>query len=210
MSRAELILIGAGGHARACIDVIEHSNEFQIAGLVGLPEELGEEYSGYRVIGTDATLDELRARYQRALVTVGQIETPRLRERLYYRAVELRFELPSIVARDAFVSRSAAIGLGTIVMHGAIVNAGARVGSNCIVNTRALIEHDALVEDHCHISTAAVLNGGVRVGPGSFIGSGSVIKQGVSVGSGCLIGMACSVRHDQPDNARFTGAPADA
>jgi len=29
-----IILIGAGGHTRACIDVIEHEGQFRIAGLV--------------------------------------------------------------------------------------------------------------------------------------------------------------------------------
>lgn len=210
MNCTDIILIGAGGHARACIDVIEDAGHFRIVGLVGLPEELGIDYFGHRVIGSDATLGELRSRCQHALVTVGHMETPYLREQLYHRAVELGFELPPIVARDAIVSRFAAIGSGTIVMHGAVVNAGAAVGVNCIVNTRALVEHDALVQDHCHISTAAVLNGGVRVGSGSFIGSGSVIKEGISVGTRCLIGMGCSVRHNRPDNSRYTGGPADA
>ena len=30
----EIILIGAGGHARACIDVIELSRQFKVAGLI--------------------------------------------------------------------------------------------------------------------------------------------------------------------------------
>ena len=30
MRKSSLILIGAGGHARACIDVIEHLNDFEI------------------------------------------------------------------------------------------------------------------------------------------------------------------------------------
>jgi sugar O-acyltransferase (sialic acid O-acetyltransferase NeuD family) len=210
MSGGDLILIGSGGHARACIDVIEESGRFRIAGLVGLPEELGTEHLGYTVVGTDENLQELRSRCCYALITIGQIGTAQHRERLYRRAVELGFELPAIVARDAHVSRSAAIGNGTIVMHGAIVNAGAAVGQNCILNSRALIEHDAVVQDHCHVSTGAILNGHVRVGEGSFIGSGTTVKQGISVGRGCVIGMACSVRSDLPDGARFTGTVSHA
>jgi len=40
MSKPSLILIGAGGHAHACIDVIEQQDKYQIAGLVGMPEEM--------------------------------------------------------------------------------------------------------------------------------------------------------------------------
>ena len=35
MSKLGLLLIGAGGHAKSCVDVIEQENEFQIIGLVG-------------------------------------------------------------------------------------------------------------------------------------------------------------------------------
>lgn len=205
MSKPSLILIGAGGHAHACIDVIEQHGQYQIAGLVGMPEEMHAQHLGYSVIATDRNLAELAKAYQYVLITVGQIRSPDSRIRLYQQATELGFQLPVVIAPTAHVSRHATIGAGTLVMHGAIVNAGARVGNNCIINTRALVEHDATVEDHCHVSTGAILNGNVRIGAGSYIGSGSVIKEGVSIGKGCLVGMCLSVRHNQADHARFVG-----
>lgn len=205
MSKPGLILIGAGGHARSCIDVIEQQGQYQIAGLVGLPEQRHTQQLGYAVIASDDALDELAKSYQYALITIGQIRTAEHRLRLYQQAAQCGFQLPVIIAPTAHVSRHAAIRAGSIVMHGAIVNAGARVGNNCIINTRALIEHDTNVEDHCHISTGAILNGDVTVGAGSFIGSGCVIKEGVAIGKGCLVGMGHTVRHKLADYAHFTG-----
>jgi sugar O-acyltransferase (sialic acid O-acetyltransferase NeuD family) len=205
MNKPGLILIGAGGHARSCIDVIEQQGQYQIAGLIGLPEKQQTQQLGYAVIGSDDALNELAKLYQYAFITVGQIQTAEHRMRLYQQAAQCGFQLPVIIASTAHVSRHAAIGAGSIVMHGAIVNAGAQVGSNCIINTRALIEHDTNVDDHCHISTGAVLNGDVTVGAGSFIGSGCVIKEGVAIGKGCLVGMGLTVRHKLDDYLRFTG-----
>lgn len=205
MSKPGLILIGAGGHARACIDVIEQHGRFDIAGLVGSTAELHTRQLGYEVIATDSELARLAGSYRYALVAVGQIQSPTLRMRLYRELAGLGFELPAIVAPDAHVSRHASIGAGTIVMHGAVVNAGARVGENCIINTRAVVEHDVVVEADCHISTGAILNGGVRVGAGSFVGSACVLKQGVTLGQRCIVGMGLALRHDQPDHARFLG-----
>ena len=205
MSKPKIILIGAGGHAHACIDVIEQHCQYQIAGLVGKSEEMHVRHFGYSVIATDGDLPQLAKDYQYALITVGQIQTPDHRMRLYQQATELGFQLPAIITPGAHVSRHATIGSGTIVMHGAIVNAGARVGNNCIINTRALMEHDATVQDHCHISTGAILNGDVHIGAGSFVGSGSVIKEGITLGKRCVVGMCLSVRHNQTDQARFVG-----
>ena len=185
--------------------MIEQHGQYQIAGLVGKSEEIHTRHLGYYVIATDGDLPKLAKDYQYALITVGQIQTPDHRIRLYHQATVLGFQLPAIIAPSAHVSRHSAIGAGTIVMHGVIVNAGARVGNNCIINTRALLEHDVAVADHCHISTGAVLNGDVKIGTGSFVGSGSIIKEGLTLGQACLVGMGLAVRNNQPDNARFTG-----
>lgn len=205
MTKPRLILIGAGGHARSCIDVIEQQGCFEIAGLVGLPEQKEAQHLdyGYDLIGVDSELFKLAKIYQYALITVGQIQSSENRIRLYQQAVRLGFQFPSIIAPTAYVSSHSTIGAGTIVMHGAIVNAGATVGINSIINSRSLIEHDASVKDHCHISTGAILNGGATVGAGSFIGSASVIKHGVSIGRGCFVGMGADVKHDLADGAKF-------
>ena len=201
MSQPSLILIGAGGHAHACIDVIEQHGHYLIAGLVGMPAEVRTQRFGYAVIASDDDLPQLAKTYQYAFITLGQIRTPDSRIRLYQQAISLGFQLPVIVAPTAHVSRHAIIGAGTVVMHGAIINAGAIVGGNCIINTRALIEHDTIVEDHCHISTGAIVNGGVSIGAGSFVGSGCIIKEGVTLGKRCAVGMGRSVRHNQLDYA---------
>ena len=205
MKKPTIILLGAGGHSRACIDVIEQQDHFQIAGLIGLPEQRHTQHLGYSVIGTDDDLPQLVKNHPFALVTVGQLTSPDLRIRLCTQALKLGFQLPVVIAPSAHVSRHATIGPGTIVMHGAIVNAGAKIWSNCIINTRALIEHYAIVEDHCHISTGATLNGGAVVGSDSFIGSGSVIKEGITLGKRCIVGMSLSVRHNKAENSRFVG-----
>lgn len=205
MSKPNLILIGAGGHAHACIDVIEQHGQYSIAGLVGMQDEMHSRHLGYSVIATDGDLLQLAEEYQYAFISVGQIQSPANRIRLYRQATDLGFKIPNIIAPTAYISRHSSIGNGTIVMHEAVVNAGVNVGINCIINTRALLEHDARVEDHSHISTGAILNGEVKIGAGSFVGSGCIIKEGVSLGKGCVIGMGLSVRHSQADHARFVG-----
>jgi len=196
----EIILIGVGGHTRSCIDVIELSGQYKIAGLVEKDEKNGKGNLSYPILGTDVNLPNLRQQYSHALVTVGQINSPAIRIRLFHRLKELDYQLPSIVSPRAYVSNHAQVGYGTIVMHDAIVNANAKVGKNCIINNKVLIEHDAIVRDHCHIATGAIVNGEVAVGNESFIGSGTVIRQSVSIGNNCVIGAGVVVkRHIESD-----------
>lgn len=203
--RPPLLLIGPGGHALACVDVIEREGTFAIAGLVGQPEEQGTELLGYRVIATDDALARLVHEVPNALITVGHIRTPEPRMRLFDLASGMGFRFPVVVSPRAVVSPHAEIGEGTIVLHGAVVNAGARIGKNCIVNSLALVEHGVEVGDHCHISTSAAVNSGVRIGRGTFIGSGSTIRQCITIGEGCLVGMGEAVHADLADGTRLSG-----
>lgn len=196
MSKELLLLLGAGGHARACIDVIEQEGRFEIAGLTGLPQEVGTRVLGYSVLGTDHDLPALLREYRHALVSVGQIKTPDVRIRLFGKLAQNGCALPAIVSPRAHVSPHAAVGAGTIIMHGAIINAGATVGKNCIVNSLALVEHDTVIGDHCHIATAAAINSGVSVGAGTFIGSNACVRQGTRIGNNCVIGMGQRVLAD--------------
>ena len=205
MTKPRLVLLGAGGHALACIDVIEQHDQYQIAGLVGMPNEINTRHLGHRVIGTDAELSSLFQESPWAMVAIGQLGFSEVRMKLYQRASALGFQFPTIASPRAYISPHAQIGTGTIVMHGAIVNACATVGNNCIVNSRALVEHGATIEDHCHVATGAVINGDVRLGKGSFVGSGSSVREGIVVGNGCVIGMGLAVRHDLPDGTLFVG-----
>ena len=137
MIKKEIILIGAGGHCRSCIDVIESDGKFKIAGIVvsSVADSI-ENVMGYPVLGTDNDLATLRENYKFALIAVGQIKSPGIRIKLFERLKELDFIMPVIVSPLSHCSVHAKVGAGTIVMHQSVINAGAIVGENCILNTK--------------------------------------------------------------------------
>jgi UDP-3-O-[3-hydroxymyristoyl] glucosamine N-acyltransferase len=149
MSKPNLILIGAGGHARACIEVIEQHGKYQIAGLVGRQEEMHTRHLGYSVIATDADLAELAKEYQYGFITLGQIRSPDSRIRLFSRTKELGFQLPVVIAPTAHVSRHATIGTGTTIMHGATLNGGVRIGAGSFVGSGSVIKEGVSIGKWC-------------------------------------------------------------
>jgi sugar O-acyltransferase (sialic acid O-acetyltransferase NeuD family) len=185
--KESIILIGGGGHCRACIDVIEQQGKYQIKGIVDVLERLNENILGYEIIATDNDLRDLAKKYDNFLVALGHIKTPDKRIKLFETMKNLGAKFPVIISPIAYISKYARIGEGTIVMHHALINAGASVGRNCIINSKSLIEHDAVIEDHCHISTGAVVNGGVTIGSGSFFGSGAVSRECTSIPANSFI-----------------------
>lgn len=175
--KPKILLIGGGGHCRSVIDVIEMEGSFTIAGIIDQKELLGQKVLGYDIIGCDDDLEALFARFKYAIITVGQIQSPDVRIKLFNRLTSIGFKMPLIISPMAYVSKHATVENGTIVMHNALINANASVGKNCIINTKALIEHDSIIGDHCHISTGAILNGGTVTAQGTFFGSNAVSKE---------------------------------
>ena len=201
-SKDSLILVGAGGHAMACIDAIESQEVYSIVGLIGLAAEVGKFVCGYPVLGSDEDLEKIADTANYALVTVGTVDERERRLELIERVIKLGFLAPTVIAKSAQVSPHAVIGAGAVVMHGVVINAGAQVGQHCVINSQALIEHEARIADYTHVSTGVCVNGNATVGENSFIGSGTVIRNNISVGGNCFIGMTQSVIRNIPDNTR--------
>jgi len=199
--KKKIILIGAGGHCVACVDIIEKENKYQIYGLVG--EKKNSSLIKYKLIGNDADLKKIKKKTNNALITIGQIKNLFLREKVFQKLIKLKFNLPVIVAPYSYVSESSFIDKGTIIMHGAIINSNAKIGKNCIINTGSIIEHDVVIGNNCHISTGSIINGGAIINNNTFIGSGSVIKQHVKIGSRCFVNANKFIDKNLKDNSKF-------
>jgi sugar O-acyltransferase (sialic acid O-acetyltransferase NeuD family) len=203
MSSRKVVLIGAGGHAKACIEIIEMTGEFSVAEIVGQVAEVDLSIFGYKIKHTDADLALLRNKYDYAFIGIGQIHNPEPRKELYSKLLNLGYQLPTIISKHAIVSSSAKIGAGSIVMNGAILNADCKVGKNAIINSAALIEHDVVVGDDCHVSTRVTINGSSKIGKETFLGSGTVIRNEIEIGENSFIGMGSVITESLPPNSRY-------
>lgn len=206
MEQKNLILVGGGGHCKSVIDVAE-SADYNILGILDMPEDVGKKVLDYTVIGTDDGIPQYVDKAE-FVVTVGFIKNPSTRIKLFNKIKEAGGKLATVIASTAHVSRYAIIGEGTVVMHQAVVNAGAKIGVNCIINTFTNIEHDAIIGNQCHISTGTMVNGDCKVGDRCFIGSQSVLANGITIGEDIIVGAASFVRKSIFDKGIYSGNPA--
>ena len=181
MFKKNIVIIGAGGHAKSVIDVVEELKCWKIIGLVGEKDEEYKRVSGYSVIGTDKDLPLIRKECKHAFIGIGQIKNCEPRVRVAKELERLDFIVPVMKAKSAYISKRATIGRGTIVCHGSIVNNGAEIGEHTIINSGSIVEHDSKIYSYTHISTGAIINGGAVVKQMSFVGSNSMIREGVTI-----------------------------
>jgi sugar O-acyltransferase (sialic acid O-acetyltransferase NeuD family) len=206
MPKSNVLLVGAGGHAASCIEIIEEENKHKIIGLIGMPHELGNKILGYEVIGTDENPKMLLKFTDKLILGVGQIKSPTPRIEITNNFINNGFRFLTAISPSSRISKKAKIGIGTVIMHNSVINAGALIGNYSIINTGAIIEHNSKVGNFTHISTGVILNGNTTIGSNTFIGSGAITKENTKIGNNCIVGMGALVRHELTDNSEFVGS----
>lgn len=207
MKKQPIILVGGGGHCISCIDVVEQTGLYDIIGIIDQPDKKGDKVLSYEVIGNDDDIPMFIKSCPNFLITVGQIKSAALRNKLYNIIKKAGGHLPVIVSPMAYVSQHACIAEGSIVMHHAIVNAGAQLGSCCIINTKSLIEHEVEIGDFSHVSTGACINGQVSIGEHCFVGSNAVIVNNISIGDFVVISAGALVLKNLMNQGVYIGNP---
>lgn len=169
MSKAKILLVGAGGFGRMAADqaMLQYDCAFVDDG-----QSAGTEICGIPVVGNIANLSELRKDYDPLVVGIGNNS---FRAQVCEKAKALGYILPNIIAPSAYVSPYAKLGLGCVVLQNACVQNGAVVGDGVLLNAGAEVHCDAVVGDYMLIYTNSVVRTGAKVGKCARIGSNVTI-----------------------------------
>lgn len=204
MPAKQVVIIGAGGHAKVVIDILKSDPTVRIVGCIA--PQPGGDVLGFPIVGDDSALQELYEQgVAHAFVAIGD---NRLRSQLAHKAESIGFQLINAVSPFSYIADSAVLGTGIAVMPGAVINASTRIGNRSIINTRASVDHDGVIGHACHIAPGSILSGFVNVGDGSFLGTGTVVKDGIAIGSWSVLGAGSVVVRDIPDHCLAMGVPA--
>ena len=195
------LVLGAGGHARALVDVITRRGDVLLA--------VSGEASAPWDVPVLASDDEALALARRsgAAVALG-IGDGVTRTAVLDRVLAAGLSAPPLVATTATVSSTASLAAGVAVLEHAHVGPGARLERAALVNTSAVVEHDVALGAGAHLAPTAVLLGAAAVGDLSLVGAGAVVLPGVRVGARCVVGAGAVVREDVATGLTVVGVPA--
>jgi len=205
MPVCRVLVVGAGGHARVCIEALVDSGHTVVgcvstdgSGVPGLP---------CAVVGRDTDLDgaALLTKATHSFVAVGDNAT---RQAASVRCAAAGLPLVNAISRFAMVSPSALLGAGVAVLAGAVVNAVATVGDGAVINTRASVDHDDVIGPFAHVSVGVALGGAVTIGERALLGIGAVVLPGCEVGVAAVVGAGAVVVRNVPAGVTVVGVPA--
>lgn len=200
----DLLLIGAGGHAKVVADIILKNEEYKIIGLIAQKQEDG--FWGIPVIGNDDCLQELYEKgVSHAFVAIGD---GRVREKLTKILKEIGYEIINVISNQAVVSSTVKLGKGIVIMPGAVVNADTVIEDGCIINTNSSVDHDNCIGRFTHIAPGSAIAGFNKIGRNCFLGTGCRIIDKIQIGDNSVVGAGCVVIKDIAGNCTVVGVPA--
>lgn len=204
--RSEIIVVGAGGHAKVCIELLQAQGE-AVAFCVGNADG-PDKCLEIPVLKGDEHLVALKeAGYGKVFIAIG---SNNLRNRLAKGSLELGYQLVNALSPHAVISPSAKLGAGIAVMAGAVINADATIDDLCIINTGATIDHDCHIGRAVHIAPQCALAGNVKIGAQTFVGVGSKIIPEISIGESVTVGAGSVVISNIGSGTTVVGVPAKA
>jgi len=200
---SQIVIYGAGGHAKAVMEMAQALRAFRIAGIVDDNVSLtGTEVFGIPVLGTREVLQRLYGQGVRLAANgVGGIINIGVRVGLFELLATQGFAFPILVHPRATVEASARIDNGVQVFANAYVGSSTILHERCMVNTGAIVSHDCEIGSYAHIAPGALLAGMVQVGEKALVGMGVTTAIGIKIGAGARIGNGAILLADVPDRS---------
>lgn len=211
--KEDIVIVGAGGHAKVIIDIINSQKKYKIIACIDQLEKVGTYIYGIEIMGDASSIEQLYVTAQylvnsgitNAFVAIGD---NRQRMVIANKMREWGFRMVNAISPFAYVAESAKLGDGIAVMPGAVINADAAIMDNAIVNTNATVEHDCVIMSNSHIAPGCTLAGNVTIGEGTLVGIGTKIIPNLQVGDWSVIGAGAVVVGNLPAQALALGVPA--
>ena len=196
-----IVIIGAGGHAKVIADIIEKSGD-TVYGF--LDDNKEAKLYGYKYYGNIAECDKI-AKENIDIYFIIAIGNNNIRKQI---SNTYNLNYCTLIHPSAVIGANVVIGKGTAVMANVVINPSTTIGSHCILNTGCIIEHDNKIDDYVHISPNATLGGTVNVGECTHIAIGATVINNINIVEGCTIGAGAVVVKDIIEKGNYIGIPA--
>jgi sugar O-acyltransferase (sialic acid O-acetyltransferase NeuD family) len=202
------VIVGAGGHGREVLDVVEAMNQresaFEVLGFLDDTSDGGDVLArrGVGVVGTVADLASAEADY---LVAIG---SPEVRRRVDSIAAQWGLRAAIAVHPSATIGSDIVLGPGSVVTAGVRLTTNIRLGRHVHLNVNATVSHDCRLDDYVTVNPGARACGNVTLGEGVTLGAGATVIPGRTVGAWTVVGAGAVVVHDLPARVTAVGVPA--
>ncbi|MBO6844074.1 MAG: acetyltransferase [Muricauda sp.] len=204
-----IVIFGASGHAKVCIDIFEKLGGYEIIGLLDAKKPKGLTVFEYPVLGGMDQVSHL-VKHIPSLNFFVAIGDNWLRFQVVQGILEIhpKAKFINAIHPDAIIGKGVKLGQGVMIMAGSIVNADSSLEDFTIVNTKSSVGHESIIKKFSSLAPNCTLAGNVEVGEYSAISLSTTISNGRKIGEHSVIGAGSVLIKDAEGLSVYYGIPA--
>lgn len=207
MEKKKLLIIGAGSVGKFIAYNIENfTQSFEIIGF--LDDDVSKHdklIAGYSVLGSVEKLNQFS---DKNIAIVWGIAFPNVKRKLFEEYQHLKFDFPSFISKNAWISKQVTIGNGAIIYPGVSINYETIVDDFVVMNMNCAIGHNCSIGKFSSFSPGVNLGGNTTIGNFVEMGIGSATIQGISIADNAKIGGQAMVIKNISEGKTVVGIPA--
>lgn len=214
MKTKQLVVVGASGHGRETLDIVEAINAarpgtYQLLGVLdAAPSSENLQLLASRSIPYLGTEDAwLKTAPAEVRYVIG-IAAPAIKAVIDRKFTRAGLEPETLIHPKTWIGSMSALGLGTVVWPNASITTNVATGRHVSLNNNCTIGHDTVIGDYTSVHPGATISGDVTLETEVVVGSNAVVLQGRTVGQGTTVGAAACVTTDLPADTIAKGVPA--
>lgn len=178
----KLIIVGAGGHGRCCLDIAREKYDE----IIFLDDGLADQtVNNCKVVGKISDMKTLFPEYLDIFIAVGNNT---FRKQLFNQAKEIGYNITTLISNEATVSKYASIKQGSVIFPHAVIEPNAMIGNNCIICANVTIIHDdCLIYLNTVIRPHVIIYELTRIGSNCTVTFGKEIEEGSDIKDGEVV-----------------------
>ena len=208
----DLVIFGAGGHAREVAQLVADINRAEPGrwNLLGFLADSGVQARHAKPLPARLLGDVEWLHDQPSVQAIVAVGNPAGRRSVVERIERIRPDqrFATLVHPTAWIANGVELGPGSVVFAGVLINVDVRIGCHGSINLGCSISHDCLLGDYVSLGPGVRLAGGVCFEPGVEAGTGAVCRPEIQVGAGAVIGAGAVLVGNPPPGCMAVGVPA--
>lgn len=181
-----ILIIGAGGHARPVMSTIRGIGQWNIVGVIDLNFHGQSEVimSAPILGGIDKIYDYDPSKTDLAIASGDNL----LRSNMQQMSDLDQYHFPNLVHPTAYVDKFSTMGLGNFIGPFAYIGSMVRIGNGNLINTRASIDHEVVLGNFTQLAPSSVVCGRSTIGDKVLIGANATILDGLKIADETVVG----------------------
>ena len=135
-----------------------------------------------------------------------QSATKHVSEKKFREIEEKGYSFYSYIDPQAYIAKSAQIGVNCIVCPTAVIEPFATIEDGVFVRSGVYISHHTKIGAHTYLAPRVAFSGNIVVGKNCFIGTNATIRDKVKIGNDSIVGAGAVVLKDLPQKSVYKAA----